>query len=132
MKIKLQKVHYMPKQLESGILYVSYEYSTSAHLCACGCGSKIRTPLGPTEWSIEETATGPSVWPSIGNWQLACKSHYVIERGEIQWENKWSDKQIVAGRAKEEKKRKAYYESLHTNNEKIETKILRWIKKIFN
>ncbi len=131
MKIKLQKVHYMPKELESGILYVSYEYSTAAHLCACGCRSKIRTPLGPTEWSIEETANGPSVWPSIGNWQLACKSHYVIERGEIKWANQWSDKQVDAGRAKEQKNRKTYYEALQKNDEKINIKILRWLLNVF-
>ena len=126
--IKLQKVHYMPKQLESGVLYVSYEFGTAAHLCACGCGSKIRTPLGPTEWSVEETDAGPSVWPSIGNWQLACKSHYVIKRGEIEWANTWSDKQIKAGRSKEVKKREAYYESLNSKNE---FKILNWLKNFF-
>ena len=130
-KIKLQKVHYMPKQLEPGILYVSYEYATAAHLCACGCGSKIRTPLGSSEWSIIETINGPSLWPSIGNWQLACKSHYIIEDGEIQWANKWSEKQIQSGRAKEQKKRKAYYESLQTTDENSMTKILGWIHKVF-
>ncbi|WID99529.1 DUF6527 family protein [Bosea vestrisii] len=69
----------MPKQLEPGVLYVSEKYGAVAHLCACGCGAKIRTPLGETEWSLKETASGPSLWPSVGNWQQACKSHYVID-----------------------------------------------------
>lgn len=64
MKIRLERVRYMPKQLEPGVLYVSEEFGAAAHLCACGCGSKIRTPLGPTEWSIEETENGPTVRPS--------------------------------------------------------------------
>lgn len=124
--IKLKKVHYMPKQLESGILYVSYEFGTAAHLCACGCGSKIRTPLGPTEWSVKETDNGPSVWPSIGNWQLACKSHYVIKNGTIEWANTWTESQIQSGRTKEVKKREAYYAALNDRNE---FRILKWLRK---
>jgi hypothetical protein len=132
MKIKLQKVHYMPKQLEPGILYVSYEFGTAAHLCACGCGTKIRTPLGPTEWSIEETSKGPSLWPSIGNWQQACKSHYVISRGEILWADRWSDKRIAAGRKQEQMRREAYYEAMYANQEGILAKLLRWVKHFFS
>jgi Family of unknown function (DUF6527) len=49
---------YMPKQLEPGILYVSEKYGTAAHHCAYGCGAKIRTPLGPTEWSVKEAVSG--------------------------------------------------------------------------
>jgi len=132
MKIKLQKVHYMPKQLEPGILYVSYEFGTAAHLCACGCGAKIRTPLGPTEWSIEETSEGPSLWPSIGNWQQACKSHYVISCGEILWADRWSDKRIAAGRKQEQLRREAYYEAMYANQAGVLAKLLRWVKRIFS
>lgn len=53
--MELQRVHYMPKDLKPGILYVSEEFGAAAHLCACGCGMKVSTPLGPTEWSVEET-----------------------------------------------------------------------------
>ena len=42
MKIKLQRVQYMPKDLKPGVLYVSEQFGAAAHLCACGCGSKIR------------------------------------------------------------------------------------------
>ena len=67
----------MPKDLKPGVLYVSEQFGAAAHLCACGCGSKIRTPIGPTEWSVEETDVGPTLHPSVGNWQQACQSHYV-------------------------------------------------------
>src|SRR5271165_7625051 len=69
MKVEMQRVHYMPKELNPGVLYVSEEFDIAMHLCACGCGSKVKTPLGPTEWSVEETKSGPSLRPSIGNWQ---------------------------------------------------------------
>lgn len=131
MQIKLQKVHYMPKQMEPGILYVSYEFGTAAHLCACGCGAKIRTPLGPTEWSIEEASAGPSLWPSVGNWQQACKSHYVIYRGKVQWAGSWNDTQIKAGRACEEIRREVYYKALYTNSGGSLAKLSSWIKSFF-
>lgn len=130
MKISLQKVHYMPKELKQGILYVSEEFSTAAHLCACGCGSKIRTPLGPTEWAIEETSDGPSLWPSIGNWQLACKSHYIISRGEIQWAERWTNSQILAGRNREEKRREIYYKLRQSKQKGSFEKFLNWLKQI--
>src|SRR5215208_1832321 len=112
MKIELQRVHYMPKELEPGVLYVSEKFGTAAHLCACGCNSKVRTPLGLTEWTLEETDSGPSLWPSIGNWQLPCQSHYWISRGEVIWSNKWTPQQITAGRRMEEVRRQAYYDAL--------------------
>lgn len=112
MRIELQRVRFMPKELAPGILYVSEEFGTAAHLCACGCGAKIRTPLGPTEWTIEDTPYGPSLWPSVGNWQQACQSHYVISRGEIIWAGKWSKKDIAAGRKSEDRRRKNYYADL--------------------
>lgn len=112
MMIKVQRVHYMPKKLMQGVLYVSQEYGAAAHLCACGCGTKVRTPLGPTTWSLEETDRGPTLRPSIGNWQLPCKSHYWISQGEIVWAEMWSSDQITAGRNAEEKRRDAYYDTL--------------------
>ena len=54
----------------SGVLYVSEKYAVAGHLCACGCGNKVITPLRPEEWSFTEHNGLPSLWPSIGNWQL--------------------------------------------------------------
>jgi hypothetical protein len=99
----------MPKELTPGILYVSEEFGAAAHLCPCGCGSKIRTPLGPTEWELEETPTGPTLYPSIGNWQQKCQSHYWITRGEVRWADQWTPREIAAGRAAEEKRRRKHY-----------------------
>src|SRR5438046_3132314 len=112
MKFKLQHVHYMPTELTPGVLYVSEEFGIAIHLCACGCGSKIKTPLGPTEWSVEQTKSGPSLRPSVGNWQETCQSHYWITRGEIRWADKWTPEQIAAGRRSEEERRRAYCDAL--------------------
>jgi hypothetical protein len=107
----LQSVHYMPKVLEAGILYVSEEFHTAAHLCACGCMQKVRTPLGPTEWTVRADVRGPTLRPSVGNWQLPCRSHYLITNGNVQWSDRWTEKQIHAGRQMEHAKRTAYYEA---------------------
>lgn len=104
----------MPKELQPGVLYVAEEFGAAAHLCACGCGAKIRTTLGPVDWSLEETPDGPSLDPSIGNWQQACQSHYWIRRGEIVWAGKWTAQQIAAGRRSEQERARAYYAHLET------------------
>jgi hypothetical protein len=111
MHFRLERVHYMPTELQTGILYVSEEFSTAAHLCPCGCGAKIRTPLGPTEWTVKDHPAGPSLWPSVGNWQRGCRSHYVIAGGDVVWCDTWSDDDVAAGRAAEEERRRLYYDT---------------------
>lgn len=87
---RLERVHYIPSPLEPGILYVAEEFDVAGHLCACGCGSKVLTPLGPTEWSVVDSKEGPSLTPSIGNWQIPCQSHYWISEGRVEWSLTWS------------------------------------------
>jgi hypothetical protein len=131
MRIELERVHYMPRELRPGVLYVSEKFAVAAHLCACGCGAKIRTPLGPTEWAVEETDGGPTLRPSIGNWQQACRSHYWINQGEVIWGPKWTAEQIAAGRAREEERRRAYYEALDRRRGGIVRRVWGWAKSLF-
>jgi Family of unknown function (DUF6527) len=128
--IKLARVQYIPRVLEPGILYLAEQYGAVAHLCACGCGSKVSTPLAPTEWSLKETASGPSLRPSIGNWQLPCQSHYWIRDGEIIWAGAWTPEQIAAGRKAEEQRRSAYYEK-RRRAESLWRKLWRWLQDLF-
>ena len=131
MKIELQRVHYTPKELSPGILYFSEKFGAATHLCACGCGSKIRTPLGPTEWSVEETDEGPTLWPSVGNWQKSCQSHYLITRGEVIWAERWTTEQIAEGQRREEKRRREYYEALDRKRGSVVQRLWRWIRSLF-
>jgi hypothetical protein len=112
LKYELERVEYMPKELNPGILYVAERFGAAAHLCACGCGTKVRTPLGPVDWSLEQTARGPTLYPSIGNWQQSCRSHYWIFEGEVIWEKQWSQRAIEAGRQKEQRRAQQYYDRL--------------------
>ena len=131
MKMKLQRTVQIPQELEPGILYVSEEFEFTAHLCACGCGSKIRVPLGPTEWKFTDTNSGPTLFPSVGNWQQECQSHYFITLGEIRWMPKWSSKEIEEGRRQEEARRQAYYHELYHENAPLK-RIWNWIKGLFS
>ncbi|HEY2990737.1 MAG TPA: DUF6527 family protein [Candidatus Binatia bacterium] len=121
----------MPSELRPGVLYVSDEFGAVAHLCACGCGSKVRTPLSPTEWALEETESGPTLYPSVGNWQQACQSHYWIYRGEIRWADTWTPEQIAAGRRGEEMRRRAYYDALDRKRRRTFRGFWRWLKSLF-
>lgn len=86
-----------PKELEPGVLYVSAQFSTAAHLCACGCRREVVTPLSPAQWVL--TFDGSvSVGPSIGNWGLPCQSHYVIDHGTVRWAKSLKQAQAVSNR----------------------------------
>ncbi len=91
-----------PQQLEPGVIYVSARFSSAAHLCACGCGREVITPLSPRQWSIEFDGK-ISVWPSIGNWSFPCRSHYVIKSGRVRWARDFTQEEIEENRADDER-----------------------------
>lgn len=77
-------VTYVPGELEQGRLYISMEYSTAVHLCACGCRAKTVTPLASDGWTL--TFNGAvTLRPSVGNGQSSCHSHYLITRDAVEW-----------------------------------------------
>jgi Family of unknown function (DUF6527) len=94
-------VHYIPEELQPGVLYVSVEFATAAHSCCCGCGEEVVTPLAPHDWQMTFDGETVSLWPSIGNWDYACRSHYVIRRNRVIEAKSWTDEQIAAGRRKD-------------------------------
>jgi hypothetical protein len=122
----------MPKVLEPGLLYVSDTYDVAGHLCACGCGNKVITPLGPVGWKFQEKNGLPSLSPSIGSWQLPCQSHYWIQGGEVNWAGKWTPAQIEAGRRAQEARDRAYYKSLERQRRwRWITAPWQWLKGFF-
>ena len=131
-RIKLLKVHYVPKTLEPGILYVSEEFGAALHLCACGCGNKVSTPIGPTDWTVKETPIGPTLNPSVGNWQFPCKSHYYIRDGQIEWMGAWTPEQVLAGRQAEEKRHQAYFKARARQRGGKLQRLWRWVKNLFD
>ena len=49
-----------------------------------------------------------SLHPSIGNWGLACRSHYWIEKNKVRWAAACSQRRIEAGRAADRAARSAH------------------------
>lgn len=76
---------YIPESLDYGVLYVSIPYATVVHLCCCGCGEEVVTPLEPNGWALTFNGRAVSLSPSIGNHRLACQSHYWIKRNRVRW-----------------------------------------------
>jgi len=92
-------VDVMPNELKPGVIYISVKYSTAIHLCCCGCGTEVVTPLSPADWTLIFDGDSVSLWPSIGNWGLECQSHYWIEQNRVRWARRWSREEILSGRA---------------------------------
>ena len=104
-----QFVRHIPQDLDPGVLYVSVEYGTAAHNCCCGCGEEIVTPFTPTDWKMTFNGETISLWPSVGNWNLVCRSHYVIERGQVIEAGSWTYEQIAAGRRRDKAAKARYF-----------------------
>ncbi|MFA6715533.1 MAG: DUF6527 family protein [Victivallaceae bacterium] len=75
----------IPDNLKDNRLYVSVEYGSVIHKCCCGCGQKVVIPLSPTDWQIKFDGDTISLYPSIGNWNFPCRSHYWIIDNKVMW-----------------------------------------------
>jgi hypothetical protein len=91
----------LPDKLDEGTLYVCVKYATSAHNCLCGCGREVVTPIHPTKWQLNFDGINVSLYPSVGSWSLACKSHYWLQSGRVSWADSWSDDEIQAARSRD-------------------------------
>jgi hypothetical protein len=126
MKYRLVEVERFPETIGPGKLYWSKEFEISAHLCACGCGDVIYLPVGPVDYSISADADGPTLRPSVGNWNV-CNAHYLITNGTVRWAAKWTAEQIAEGRALEDACRAAYYAQSPVTPH---GRVLRWLRAV--
>jgi hypothetical protein len=101
-------VETMPELIEPGILYVSMEYATASHRCCCGCGAEVVTPFSPAQWQMTFDGDAVSLHPSIGNWNLRCRSHYFVREGRVVEALTWTEKEIEAGRRRDKDARTTY------------------------
>jgi len=110
MKLSHEFVKSIPEKLDDGVVYVSIDYSTAIHRCCCGCGNEVVTPLSPTDWEVTFNGESISLYPSIGNWNFACQSHYWITDNKVEWAPKWTRKEIADGVKEDEHSKRMYYE----------------------
>jgi hypothetical protein len=102
-------VEHIPETVEPSILYISMEYGTAAHSCCCGCGEEVVTPFTPTDWKMIFDGETVSLNPSVGNWTLDCRSHYVIKRGRVIEAGPWTDEQVAAERLRDQMAKSRHY-----------------------
>ena len=100
---------HIPESLEPGVLYVSMEYATAAHSCCCGCGEEVVTPFTPMDWKMTFDGRAISLWPSVGNWTLPCRSHYVVREGAVTQARPWTDEESAAERRRDRAAKARYY-----------------------
>jgi hypothetical protein len=100
-RLRPKFVEFMPESFECGVIYVSRRYSTASHLCCCGCGLRVVTPLNPAKWSLSESNGAVSLHPSIGNWSFPCQAHYWIEGNSVRWAGAMSQAAIAEVRARD-------------------------------
>lgn len=121
-------VEYIPEELKERTLYISKKYGTAVHKCCCGCGREVVTPLSATGWELIFDGRSVSLYPSIGNWNLPCQSHYFIRKNKVVWAPRWSKEEIAMGREREALARQRYYEQL-SEETPLSARVWRKLKK---
>ena len=89
-------VEFMPEKLLPGILYISRRFSSTNHLCACGCEEAAYIPVkfkgnnfaGSSKirdtWDIIVKDNQVTLFPSLHH-RFGCRSHYYIRNNIIEW-----------------------------------------------
>lgn len=85
----------IPKQLSEGVVYHNPEFEIGAMLCACGCGVRIDL-LVPDSHQIKSDNGLATITPSILVCAGACRSHYFITAGLVEWANEFTPAQASA------------------------------------
>lgn len=138
MILKHKFVEFIPEKIEDGVLYISVEYCTAIHKCVCGCGNRVVTPLSPTDWELTFNGKSITLYPSIGNWNFECKSHYWIRRSKIEFAGRWTEREIRQERENDFERKMEYFgesteiqKQVSINEEKITSKIWKNIFRFF-
>jgi len=109
MRLAHKFVTSIPRTIEDGVIYISMEYATAIHKCCCGCGNAVVTPFSPTDWKLAFDGETISLYPSLGNWNLKCRSHYWIKNNVVEWAETWNKEQTDAARKNEKRDKKQYF-----------------------
>jgi hypothetical protein len=111
MTLNHEFVEYIPDELNDKTVYISVRHRTVIHKCVCGCGIEVVTPISPTDWQLTFDGQTISLFPSIGNWNYPCRSHYWIKKSKVVWAEEWSTERINAARGRDARLKTDYYAS---------------------
>lgn len=102
-------VECIPDALDEKVLYVSIAHGTVVHLCCCGCGREVVTPLTPTDWKLIFDGETVSLRPSIGNWHFPCRSHYWIKQNRVEWAESWPEWRVAAANDRDLRRKAEFF-----------------------
>lgn len=125
MKIKTIRPEYtphLPEVLSEGVLYICEEFGLAAHKCCCGCGEEVITPLNGAQWRVIRRGSTVSLWPSIGNWKYACRSHYWITKSRVVDAPPMTRSEIAAVKQRDRRDKDAYIRLLNEQGTADSTK----------
>jgi len=124
-------VETVPEELKEGRLYISKRFRTASHLCACGCGRRVVTPLKPAKWTLKEKNGAVSLCPSIGRWQLPCQSHYWIRHNKVIWSRAFSEEEIADVLRRDAEDLRDYYAQRRESSTKrhVFARLWRWVTR---
>lgn len=101
--IKPAFVEHVPDRMDESVLYISRRYAIAVHLCCCGCRGEVVTPLSPAAWRLFVEGDRVSLYPSVGNWGLVCRSHYWIRNNSVVWAPTISHRQAALVRHRDQR-----------------------------
>jgi hypothetical protein len=102
-------VELIPDLLAPDTIYISVPFTSAAHNCFCGCGTKVVTPIRPTGWQLLFDGDTVSLLPSIGNWNFQCRSHYWIRNDRVIWALPMTQAEIERGRIRDRRLIDGYF-----------------------
>ncbi len=105
-RLRHQFVDYIPQKLDSGVIYIAPEFGTVTHLCCCGCGNEVVTPLSPKDWKLIFDGDTVTLHPSVGSWSLPCRSHYWIRQNRAVWVMDDEEPKFIESSSKKKPKRR--------------------------
>ena len=137
-RVEHEFVEFIPSRLDPGKLYICIPYATAAHLCCCGCGFEVSTPITPTDWALCFDGESVSLAPSIGNSSFPCRSHYWIQKNRVWWEPKMTQALTELSRRRDTLvKSRKYWPSSDMPTEALEqgrgrkTSLLERVRRLF-
>lgn len=95
MNFKYEGLARIPKQLEPGVVYHSKKFGIAALLCACGCGHRVDLIVPESHRVTAENGLA-TIRPSIAVCDAACRSHYIIDAGQVRLLQAFSDTQAAS------------------------------------
>lgn len=106
------------------------QFQVAGHLCPCGCNEKVITPLGDIGWQYYKRKGKASLYPSLGNWELTCRSHYWIINARVEWSGLWTSEEVQQARESEKKALEKYFRK--RSKRSLSQKLFRDMLNIFS